>query len=268
MVKKLKPVVASLDEVPEALRDLYEREGEGYALALDDIDSHPGVGKLASAFRREKEARKEAMDRLKALQSQFGDLGDLEPDQIKEQLGKLQQIEDKQLLDAGKVEELFVQRTDRMKKDYEKQLKLMQDQLAERDGVLGKTNARLSEVLVDHSIAAAAARANVRPTALPDVLNRGRSLYRLVEDQVVPLDANGQMITGKNPALALDMDEWLAGLQADAPHLFEPSTGAGAPGARPNGVNGGFRKTISMGDSKAISQNLEQVARGEFRFTD
>jgi len=268
MAKKLRSVLDSLDELPEALHELYEEVNGRYVLALDGIDDHPGVASLRTAFRKEKERRGEATQKLEALRGQFGELGDLEPDQIKEQLGKLQQLEDKQLLDAGKVEELLTQRVERMKKDHERQLQALQQQLQEKDGLLGKASSRLSQVLVDQEITNIANKAGVRQTALTDVLNRGRGIFKLLEDKVLPLDAEGSVVNGKTGLDPMSMDEWIAGLAGDAPHLFEPSTGAGAPGSRPPQANGGFKKTLSLSDNRGIGQNLEAVARGEVRFTD
>lgn len=268
MAKKLKPILDSLDDVPEALHDLYEPHDGKYVLALEGVDDHPGVASLRNAYRKEKERRGEVAQKLEALRGQLGDIADMDPEELRANLTKLQQIEDKQLIDSGKIEELLAQRVERMRKDHERQMAALQVQLQEKDGALGKTSARLSEVLVDHAIAAAASKAGVRSTAMPDVLNRGRAVYRLVDDQVVPLDKDGNVIAGKNPAAAMDMEEWLSGLAGDAPHLFEASTGAGAPGARPGQVNGGFKKTLSMSDTRGIGQNLEAVARGEVRFTE
>lgn len=261
---KLKARLDSLDDVPEALHELYEEVDGAFVLALDDIDAHPGVKGLKSALDKEKKDRLKYSTDLQAMREK---LGDLDPEAAREALGKLQQLEDRKLLDEGKVEELLKQRTERMARDHQAQIKALEAKLAEASTGAEQLTARLQKVLVEGAIRDAASKNGVRPTAVTDVLMRGNSLFQLDGDTPIPRDPKGEIIRGKNGVDPMSIDEWFGSLQADAPHLFETSNGGGAAGAG-RGQGSQHRRTVSLSDPRAIGANLEAVAAGEVTFTD
>lgn len=248
----LKAVLDTLDGVPTALHEFYtERDGKFYL----DAEGVEDVSGLKSALERLKAEAKKAKDDAKKTAERYGDL---DPDLAREALKKLQDAEDKQLLDDKKIDELIAKRTERMAQAHQKEIerfnKLVADLTSERDGLNGK----LSEVLIDNAIRDVATRNSVRKTAIEDVLLRGKRLWRLRDGQPVPM--NGEdVVYGKDPTKPISMDEWISGLQNDAPHLFEPSSGGGATGSSA-GNRGGLR--VVSGDN-AIGMNLEAFAKGE-----
>lgn len=261
---KLKARVDSLDDLPEALHDLYEEVDGGFVLALEDVDAHPGVKGLKSALDKEKESRAKFAKELATLREQ---MGDLDPDKARAAQARLQELEDKKLLDEGKVEELLAQRTQRMAKDHEAQVKALKAQLEEAQAQGTELSGQLQKVLVEGAIRDAAVKNGVRPTAVTDVLMRGNSLFKLDGETPVPRDPKGEIIRGKNGVDPMSIDEWFGSLQADAPHLFEPSNGGGAAGSG-RGQGSQTRRTLSLSDPQAIGANLEAVAAGEVNFTD
>jgi hypothetical protein len=262
---RLKARISSLDEIEEGLRGLYEEADDGtFVLALDDVDSHPGVRGLKTAYEKEQERRKKAGDELAALREQ---IGDLDPETARAAQAKLLEMEDKKLLDEGKVEELLKQRTERMAKDHEARVKALNAKLEELSGRESELTGRLQKVLVEGAIREAATKHGVRPTAVTDVLMRGNSLFQLDGEDPLPRDAKGEIVRGKNGVDPMTIDEWFGSLQADAPHLFEASNGSGAAGSQ-RGQGGTHRRTVSLSDPKAIGANLEEVAAGNVNFTD
>lgn len=259
----LKSVLDSLDDVPEALRELYAQDGDRYVLDLDEVDAHPGVRNLKSAFEREKEDRRKAREQLRALEAKLGEVADLDPQEAREALNKLREIEDKKLLDGGQVEEVVNRRTERMKQDYEQRLTKMQAALEELTGDRDGLRRSLEEVVIDNGLREAAAKKSVRPSAIRDALGRLKPMFRVVEGKPVAMDGE-QVLYGRDGKSPLTMEEAVEGLIGEAPHLFEPSVGAGMNGGRPSG---GPRPAMSLRDSASISANLEDVAAGKFAFT-
>jgi len=89
----------------------------------------------------------------------------------------------------------------------------------------------LAGQLIEQNVTAAAIRAgNIRPKAMPDLLERARQTFTVLEDgsAIEARDEAGNMIFG-NKGNPVSMDEWAEGLKKSAPHLWEPDK-QGQPG--------------------------------------
>jgi hypothetical protein len=99
---------------------------------------------------------------------------------------------------------------------------------AERDTL----QARLADIQIDQGVLAAATARGLRRTAIPDITARARRAFRLLEGQPRILADDGATARpGKDGPMTIA--EWIDTQVADAPHLFESNTGAGAPGGAP-----------------------------------
>ena len=71
----LKTVVENIEDVSEAYRDLYEEGADGqYVLSVEDVDNHPDVKNLRTAYDKEKDKRtrfSKDSDELKKLKSEL-----------------------------------------------------------------------------------------------------------------------------------------------------------------------------------------------------
>jgi hypothetical protein len=103
----------------------------------------------------------------------------IDPEKAKEAQKKLQELEDKQLLDAGKVEDLLNLRTERMKADYQNQLVAFIKTISELKKALKVANQSMAEVLIDSSIRATAMKAGVLEHAVEDMVLRGQRSWTL-----------------------------------------------------------------------------------------
>jgi hypothetical protein len=96
---------------------------------------------------------------------------------------------------------------------------------AERDSL----NAKLTAIQVDQGVLTVATKKGLRPTAIPDITARARSVFRLVDGAPRAYEADGQTVrVGKDGITPMTLDEWVDQQVADAPHLFEANLGAGA----------------------------------------
>lgn len=236
----LKARLPSLDGVPEALQAEYTKVGAEFVLNVEGLVPKDRVD--------------EFRDRNVALLRERDDLAlkfkDIDPDVARTLIERAAKERDKRLIDAGKVDELLNERTAAMKADHDKVLKTLTD---ERD----RATTRLGEQLIDGAIRDAASKARVRPTAIDDVLNRGRSVYRLQDGKAVPM-AGDKMIFGKSGE-PMEITEFVSGLADTAPHLFEVSTGGGANNANGGGAAPG---TIQRSDTRGFLANLDKIAAG------
>lgn len=229
---KLKAFVKSLDEVPEQFRELYVEDGNGgFKLDAEGVEDVTGLKNSLAAVREE----------LKTLKADYTKYRDLDPDKAREALKKMEELEDKGLLDAGKIDELVARRTERMRMDFDSQVTALKAATEERDNVIKTLSGRLEKHLIEQGLVAAAMEVGVpRKSALQDITSRGKGTWKLDEHgNPIAVGPDGSKIFGKDGKAPITMVEWASGLMAEAPHLFEPSTGGPKPPKRPQGPTDG-----------------------------
>ncbi|MGH9338846.1 MAG: hypothetical protein ACRD1R_04475, partial [Acidobacteriota bacterium] len=164
----LKAVLEKLDDVPEGIREHYKQGEDGkFRLDAEGVEFDEDVKGLKHVL----ESERKLSSKLKKEMERFKDV---DPDRYRELEEEARKAKDKKLIDEGKIEELLVERTQRMKQDYEAKLR-------EKDESLNSTQQRLNKLLIDDRLRDAAIKAKVRDTAVDDVLLRGRITFRLDE---------------------------------------------------------------------------------------
>lgn len=268
MPLKAKLVAEEFEKLDEGLRAFYKTAADGaYVLDAEGVEDVTGLKRALDEVRAD---RTKLREEIKNVRSKYGDV---DPDEAKRAISEMQQLHDKKLLDEGKVEELIQKRVERMRLEHENQLKARDKRSLEIEEENKKLSSRLSEVLIDTSLTSAATAAKVRPTAIPDVINRGRQVWRLDGNDPKPMQSDGTVIIGKDGKSPLTMDEWLSSLQQTAPHLFEPSSGSGSD---PNA--GGLKtvgrqivltrdqardvQTFRQAQAEAAKQGVELIVQG------
>ncbi len=235
MKLKLMLAKAEYDGLPDAIKALYSVAGDGnFHLQVEEDE---GAKTKLDEFRTNNIALLKEKEQLEKKLQSMGD-----PAEIEKMKKKLQEIDDKQMIEAGKLDELLAQRTDRMRTDYENQINQLKGALDERDKKLGATNQRLSEVLIDGEITRAVNDVGVvRKDAIIDVIARGRRTWTLDESGNPVPQENGKLLYGTDGKGPLTFKEWAQALVTQAPFLFEASGGGGAAGgADRTKIGGGF----------------------------
>lgn len=241
----LKSVVDTIESVPEALREHYEARDGKFHLAAEGLVPKARVDE----FRDTNIATRRELDALKA---QFYGV---DPELYKTLTAKEAEQREKKLIDAGKVEEMFAERTAAMKAEHERAVKGLSDTAT-------ATTRRLESLLVDGALKDAAIKAGVAPTGVEDVVLRGRQVFRLHEGNATAFDGD-KPIYGKSGE-ALSMTEWLAGLSERAPHLFIASQGTGAVGSRGTGN----AKSMTRGEFDKLAPADKATAAKTMTITD
>lgn len=227
--------VDTLDTVPEALRDLYIEADGKYRLNVQGYEDPVG---LKSALQKEREAAKTYEKQVKA----WAALGK-SPEDIQDLMRKQQELEDKELIDKGKLDELLTKRTERMAADNAKAIKAEQEARARAEGLAGKLSANaLAKEVTD-----AALKAGARPEAVRHIVALASLDWRL-DDNAEPAYKDAEAV-GKDGKSRLSLGEWMTGFLDENPLFRPPSQGTGAPGS--SGGHG--HKTLRQADIDAMS---------------
>jgi hypothetical protein len=244
----LELVVEKLDVVPEALRSLYVEADGKYKLDVNGVEDVSGLKK---SIAKERDAAQAAINRAKELEKQFEGI---DPVKTRELYSRLENDEEAKLIAAGKTNEVFEKRTERLRTEHQKVL----DAEAAKAKQAEERVKAMSLRVIDNHIRAAAAKAGIHPQAIEDALYRGRSIFALDEsDNAVQLDEGGKPIMGKDGKTPFSPLEWLESMKQEAPHWF-PATSSGGGATGNSGRNNTGTKQIKRAAFDALS-HLERA---------
>lgn len=210
----LKFKVATLAEIPEAIRSMYKQEGDEFVL---DVEGAVDKTKI-DEFRTNNIALQQQLDKLK----------DVDPVKYRELMDLDRKVKEKQLIEAGKVDEVVNLRVESMRTE-------LTTQITEKDNALTVANKQLAILMIDRQVQAEAVKLGILPTAMDDILLRARTVYTMENGVPVPKSQDGKVIYGKDGSTPMPMNEWVLSLKKAAPHLFAGSSGSGAGGGTRSG---------------------------------
>lgn len=230
----LKHTINKLEDVAEGVRALYVQQGDKFVLDVDGV------------------VPKEKLDEFRTnnitLQQKLDKFKDVDPTKYNELMEIDRKIKEKELLDAGKVDELVELRTTTMRNEFE-------TEKANLTGQLSTANLKLEQLLIDNVVKTAAIKLGVIPEAVDDVVLRAKGLFRIEDGNPIPKQ-DGKVLYGKDGSSPMSVDEWLTGLKSTAKHLFLSSQGSGAGG-------GGRQGAVNMANltpAQKIAMGLDQLA--------
>ena len=250
----LKAKIDTLDKLPEALHDLYEKQDDGtFSLIPPEgfvaADSVEDTGGLKSALTKEREAARAAAQKVKALESK---LAGVDPDKYKELLDKEADAETKRLEQAGEwtkmKDQMIQQHTADVQKERDNSARLMR---------------QLESVQIDSKIVEALSKAGGNVELLkPHV--RSRLLLNTDDFSTTVLDTDGKTpkVDGNGNPVTIDdlisemrkSDIFSGGFKASEQSGSGSEPGKGESGS--NGSNGG--KPLMNGDLKLSTMTDRQ----------
>lgn len=128
-------------------------------------------------------------------------------------------------LSEGKFDEVLAQKTDLMRSDYEQKLS---EQTSRAQTLESK--------VLNGFIATYAAQAGVQPEAIDLVNMLAQSQFKLdANGDPVAVNAQGEVINGKDGKTPLSITDWLASLRESKPLLWGTPQGSGAQGSKGSG---------------------------------
>lgn len=243
----LKSRYKNADDIPAGLEQFYTETDDGYELQVDGLVPKATVD----------EFRNNNIKLQKELGKMEKTLGGVDLDEYKALKAEKQKLADQELIEAGKLDELLTQRTERLRTDYEAKFEAMQREAQEAIGKASEYENQFNTMIVENQLKDAALRNGVRPEAIEDVLYRGKRVWKRTESNGIAAYDGDTPAYGKKGSSPLSVDEWFEGLQEQAPHLFKSSSGSGAAGGA-----GSQGRRISRFDQDALNSNLEAIAEG------
>lgn len=228
-----------------------------------------GLDGLVNNNRELLNEKKRLQQEYQTLQEKLKPFGDL--DQATELLKKFSDDEELKLFKEGKVDDLVKRRTDSMIKRHQKDIEEWQGKYQSVEQRVGDLMSKLSAATVDREITEAAAKAGVHKSAIPDIIARGRGVFRLEEEggelRIVPKDESGQIIFSSDGKTPLSPERWLETLKESAPHFFPGSGGGGATGGPGKGAAGKIvlPRSTPMSEFEAA---VKKHGAGNVRFED
>ena len=246
-------IIDSLETVPESLHELFKKTNDG-KFECDAIKSSDvaGLKNKTSELLGELKSAKEKL-------SAFSGIDD--PQAAITAMEKLKGLDQKKLVDSGKLDELKAQLT-----------KELADKLSEKDGELGKLSDALTKEMIGGRFSRSAfiAEKLVIPADIVEA-TFGRH-FQIDEGRVVAVDDSGKVITSeKNFGEPAGFDEALGKIIDAYPHkdhILKSSVKSGT-GTTPGGGGGGGKDSITRSQFDALSP-AEQLtfAKGDGNITD
>lgn len=268
----MKPWYATKEEIPQGLESFYKEEQDGkWVLQVEGMVPEAQLRETKDKLNEFRSNNVSLAQKLKDLEGKkFLSAEEQEEyDTLKKQA---QDIEDRDLIDAGKIEELLATRTERMRSDYDNKIEAYKKRAEKAEGTAGTYQKRLANVLVEAEVSKTLSAQGVSPLkgALGDVIARARSTWQVNPDgNLVALNEKGDPVYGNDPAAPLSMHEWTQTVVKEAPYLFMDSKGSGGDGNRSGGDKGGDGIIrISRTDEAAKSKHIEDIASGKAVLVD
>jgi hypothetical protein len=222
----LKYKFMSKQEIPAEHQSLYvEREGAFY------LDAE-GVTDKAKAD----EMRNHNIELRKQIEESDARFNGIDPDEHRRMVEEKRKLELRaQGHKPEEIEKLVTDRLKGLKSDWDKQFAAV---TAERDSL----NTRLTSIQIDQGIITVATKRGLRPTAIPDITARARTVFKLVNGAPQAFEADGKTVHyGKDGITPMTLEEWVDAQVSDAPHLFESNAGGGAASTGAGGAAGSQR---------------------------
>lgn len=205
-------------------------QGSGGGGGGDDLQAQ-----IRAAVEKEvaglKSKNQELIGQNKTLKESLSRFDGIDPDAVSAMLKRFADDEEAGLIKAGKIDEVLTKRTERMKSEYDKQVKAAQTE-SER---LKAANARLADRALSEAIMKAASKAGALPEAMEDIVYRAKAAgFRVNADGEVVSMNGDDIVLGKDGKTPLTAIEWAESLRDNAPHLWPRAQGTGALGSSGN----------------------------------
>lgn len=246
----LKPVINSLEEVAEPFRTEYVKQADGTFVLDTNVEEHPALHGLKSALTN-------VRTELKTIKDETSKFSGIDPDKYRQLQEQERKIKEGELIAAGKMDELVALRTTSLRETLQAETNA---ERTKRESL----ERQLNTLVIDNAVQIAASKLGVKKTAMDDVLNRARSIFKTHEGQAIAYQGESP-IYSKDGVHMLGIEEWMTNLPTTASHLFEESKGSGAPGGNAGGKPVLGPGTISRTDPNAFLANLDAIAKGKVK---
>lgn len=219
------------DEIPEGLREGAKQNDGGEGFSVNVV-----LNSKLEEFRNSNVSLSKERDSYKTQVERFAPIigEDLEgfAAQVETWKSTAQQVADGKLKGSDAVEKEVEKRTTAMRDDFQRQLSDEAKKRVAAEAAAEAAEGRYKNSLIDRAVtdAVLSEKSGAEPAALPDILNRAKSVFVIDnEGKIIPKDGEA-IIYGADGSTPMTPAEWLGGLKEKAPHFFKSSTGGGGGG--------------------------------------
>lgn len=182
---KIRAVLESLEEIPQALHDIYtEKEGK-FLLDLEGVEEHPSTSALRNALEAQKAARKKLADEVKTLKDRLAKIpDDFDPEEVARLKAQLEEYEadptkqkptDKQREEAVAARKMLEQKITSLEKAHATEIDGFKKQIVTKDQFI-------SQLLIDDGLTKALVEAGISKEFLKAAKALLREDVKVVEE--------------------------------------------------------------------------------------
>ena len=243
----LKAIIDSKEEIPEGVESFYEEKEGKYHLAVEGFTEKSKLDELRNSNIDLRQQLDEATGKIDSFKG-------IDPVSAREALTKMQQVENKELIDKGQFDELLA----KQESEYGGKIDALQKHATEQENSAKKYKDELETYRVTSAIQTAVNEAGTPQSwAFADILSRAKTSWNIDDKgDLFCIDSSGKARYSENGTQYLSPQEWSKELIANAPHLFVSSTGRGANGSGELGGKG-------TGTNPWKKDNLSLTKQGE-----
>lgn len=182
--------------------------------------------KIEEATAGLRNSQQKLLDEKKKIQEKYKDITD--PDEALRALQLISGNEEVKLLAEGKFDEVVQRRLSKKMEEHEQSMIDLQGKFDTSEMNRVKYKSMYDELLVEIALKNAAVKAGVLPTALEDILNKGRKIFSVNSEDEVTVEArdkNGNLRKIEDDKV-LDPDNWINSLKTTSPHYWAGSKSA------------------------------------------
>lgn len=267
----LKREYATKDEIPEADAHHYTERNGKWVVGIE------GVDELVARISEFRENNTALEVRLKKEQQEHEShrkrFEGVDPEQyrkVQEQIDKMDKDEEKDLINAGKIDEVVARRTATAITAAEEKIKAKSTALEEMTIERNTLSTKLGSHLIEQKVQVEISNQGltIKPQALSDILSRTNRRWKIDKEGVeTPVGSDGKTVFGEKGE-TLKMTEFVkTELLGKAPHLFAAAKGGGADGSdRTPPADGKLR--IQRDDEATKSRHIADIASGKAVLVD
>lgn len=224
----LKTIHDSIDDIPEAFRELYtEQDGKFVLTGIGGVKTQGDIDRIMGGLTKEREDHKTTKTALRAFEG-------LEADKVREKLDRFNELEvmakgNKDEFDA-KLEELTEARVKTRLSPVSRENETLKKRVEELETTTTTLLAEKTQRVIGDDVRDACTKSKVVAEAMPDVI--------MLANQVFSVNEDGSVLTKENPygiTPGLTSDVFLSEMQTKRPHWWPKTVGGGSSGS-----GGGF----------------------------
>ena len=253
----LKAIVETKEEIPEGAESFYEEVEGKYHLAVEGFTEK---SKLDEFRNSNIDLRQQLEDATGKIDSFKG----IDPASAREALTKMQQVENKELIDKGQFDELLA----KQESEYGGKIDALTKRATEQENSAKKYKDELETYRVTSAIQTAVNESGTpQSSAVADILARAKNSWSIDDKgNLFCVDSSGKARYSENGTQYLSPQEWSKELIANAPHLFVPSIGSGANGSgelggKGTGINPWVKESMNLTKQGEILKDNPTLAK-------